>query len=90
MVDALDHILLNGDPENDERVIIRVLLSRHFWVVGAVLAVLPFSFKKTLDELKKASAAALVFVFMLAGIDPRRDQSEDSSVVTESAKSQSS
>ena len=67
MVDALDHILLNGDPENDERVIIRVFLSRHFWVVGAVLAVLPFSFKKTLDELKKASAAALVFVFMLAG-----------------------
>lgn len=67
MVDALDHILLNGDPENDERVIVRLLLSRHFWVVGAVLAVLPFSFKRTLDELKKASAAALVFVFMLAG-----------------------
>lgn len=67
MVDALDHILLNGDPENDERFIIRLLLSRHFWVAGAVLAVLPFSFKKTLDELKQASAAALVFVFMLAG-----------------------
>ena len=67
MVDALDHILLNGDPENDERVIVRLLLARNFWVVGAVLAVLPFSFKKTLDELKKASAAALVFVFMLAG-----------------------
>ncbi|EIC22161.1 EscU/YscU/HrcU family type III secretion system export apparatus switch protein [Thiorhodovibrio frisius] len=37
-----------------------------------------------------AVAEVLAFVFMLAGIDPRRDQSEDSSVVTESVKSQSS
>jgi amino acid permease len=43
-----------------------MLLSRRFWVLGAVLAVLPVSFYRTLDELKKASALALIFVFMLA------------------------
>jgi len=68
MVDALDHILLTGDPANDERFFISLLLSRHFWVVGALVSVLPFSFYRTLDELKKASALALVFVFMLVGM----------------------
>ena len=68
MVDALDHLLLTGDPENDERFLISLVLSRHFWVVGALVLVLPFSFYRTLDELKKASALALVFVFMLAGM----------------------
>lgn len=66
MIDALDHVLLNGNPENDESFVVSLLLSRHFWVVGALLAVLPFSFYRTLDELKKASALALVFVFLLA------------------------
>lgn len=68
MVNALDHILLTGDPAKDERFHISLLLSRHFWVVGAVVLVLPFSFYRTLDELKKASALALVFVFMLVGM----------------------
>jgi len=68
MVDALDHVLLTGDPENDEQLIITLLISRHFWVVGALVLVLPFSFYRTLDELKKASALALIFVFMLAGM----------------------
>ena len=68
MVNALDHILLTGDAANDEQFIITLLLSRHFWVMGAVILVLPFSFYRTLDELKKASALALVFVFMLVGM----------------------
>ena len=68
MVNALDHILLTGDPEKDERFFVSLLLSRHFWVVGALVLVLPFSFYRTLDELKKASALALVFVFMLVGM----------------------
>ncbi|EED95740.1 amino acid/polyamine transporter, partial [Thalassiosira pseudonana CCMP1335] len=58
MVNALDHILLFAS----------VLLSRRFWVVGALFAVLPFSFYRTLDELKRASALALIFVFMLVGM----------------------
>lgn len=66
MIDALDHVLLNGNTENDESFTVTLLLSRRFWVVGALLAVLPFSFYRTLDELKKASALALVFVFLLA------------------------
>ncbi len=66
MVDALDHILLNGDPENDESFIISLILSRRFWVVGALFGVMPFSFFHTLDELKKTSALALIFVFVLA------------------------
>ena len=68
LVNALDHILLPaGDTaaNNDDSWIVSLLLSRHFWVVGSLLLVLPFSFYKTLDELKKASAVALVFVFML-------------------------
>ena len=65
MVDALDYLLLNGDPDHDNSFIIQTILSRQFWVVGAVLAVLPVSFYRTLDELKKASALALIFVFFL-------------------------
>lgn len=68
MVNALDHIILTGDPENDESFLVAMLLSRHFWVVGALVLVLPFSFYRTLDELKKTSALALVFVFMLVGM----------------------
>ena len=37
-------------------------------MVGAVVLVLPFSFYRTLDELKKASAFALIFVFMLVAM----------------------
>jgi len=66
MVDALDHLLLNGDPDHDDALWIQIVLSRQFWVMGAVLAVLPVSFYRTLDELKKASAVALIFVFFLA------------------------
>lgn len=37
-------------------------------MVGALALVLPFSFYRTLDELKKASAFALIFVFMLVAM----------------------
>lgn len=66
MVDALDHILMNGDPKYDNRLWLQIVLSRHFWVIGAVLAVSPFSFNRQLDDLKKTSALALAFVFFLA------------------------
>ena len=65
MVDAFDHIILTGNPEHDDSIVIRIILSRQFWIVGAIIAVLPVSFYKTLNELKKASALALVFVFFL-------------------------
>lgn len=68
MINALDHILLTGDATKDDRWIIYLLLSRPFWVVGALLLVLPFSFYRTLDQLKKASSMALVFVFLLVGM----------------------
>ena len=68
MVDALDHILLTGRSMQDATVITKIVLSRRFWVVGALASVLPFSFYQTLDELKRASALALVFVFMLVGM----------------------
>lgn len=66
MVDALDHLLLNGDPDHDNNFYISLILSRKFWVVGAVVSVIPFSFFRTLDDLKKTSALALIFVFILA------------------------
>jgi amino acid permease len=70
MVKALDHILVPQDQQDDAKILvplwITVLLSRQFWVVGAVMAVLPVSFYQTLDDLKKASALALVFVLFLA------------------------
>jgi len=68
MVNSLHHMIVTGDPSKDERFIISILLSRHFWVVGAMMPVLPFSFYRTLDELKRVSALALVFVFMLVGM----------------------
>jgi amino acid permease len=68
MVNSLHHMIRTVDPEKDETVIISLLLSRHFWVVGAMVSVLPFCFYRTLDELKRASALALVFVFMLVGM----------------------
>lgn len=68
MVNSLHHMIITGDPSKDERFIITLLLSRHFWVVGAMVSVLPFSFYRTLDELKRVSALALVFVFMLVGM----------------------
>jgi amino acid permease len=68
MVNALHHMLMSGDSEREQTFIISLLLSRHFWVCGATLSVLPLSFYRTLDELKKASALALVFVFMLVGM----------------------
>ncbi|KAL3802231.1 hypothetical protein HJC23_001775 [Cyclotella cryptica] len=68
MVDALDHLLLTGDPDKDNTFLLRLFLSRRFWVVGALLSVLPFSFYRTLDELKRASALALVFVVLLVAM----------------------
>lgn len=52
----------------DAHAITKILLSRRFWVAGALASVLPFSFYRTLDELKRASALALVFVLMLVGM----------------------
>jgi len=66
MVDALDHILLSDDSDEEPSWWISLVLSRRFWVVGATIGVLPVSFFRTLDELKKASALALIFVFFLA------------------------
>jgi hypothetical protein len=68
MVNALHHMIITGDPARDDRFIASLLLSRHFWVVGAMASVLPFCFYRTLDELKRLSALALVFVFMLVGM----------------------
>ena len=68
MVNAFDHILLTGDASKDDTFVIQLLLSRRFWVAGALVSVLPFSFYRTLDELKRASALALVFVFMLVAM----------------------
>jgi amino acid permease len=68
MVNVLHHMIMTGDPERDDRFLISLLLSRHFWVVGAMASVLPFCFYRTLDELKRLSALALVFVFMLVGM----------------------
>ena len=65
MVNALDHIILSEKSEVDDNIITMTILSRQFWVLGALVSVLPFSFYRTLDELKRASALALVFVFML-------------------------
>ena len=66
MVKVFEQILHTEDAAIDERFLISVLLARHTWVIGALLSVLPFSFYRTLDDLKKASAMALVFVFILA------------------------
>ncbi|CAB9496757.1 Vacuolar amino acid transporter 5 [Seminavis robusta] len=86
MVDALDHILLNDKDNDTPTGITKLILTRQFWVVAAVLAVLPISFYKTLDSLKKTSAIALIFVLFLAfGIvayanglaDPCLDTEED-------------
>ena len=68
MVNAFDHILLSGGSLDDTGFVTRIILSRRFWVVGALVSVLPFSFYQTLDELKRASALALVFVFSLVGM----------------------
>lgn len=68
MVKALEQVLITGDSAKDERFLVSILLSRQTWVVGALLSVLPFSFYRTLDDLKKASALALVFVFILASM----------------------
>ena len=65
MVKVLEQVLLTGDAANDEGFLISLLLTRNTWVIGALISVLPFSFYRTLDELKKASALALVFVFIL-------------------------
>ena len=66
MVNALDHFLTEPYVVAEYQFLIGIVLSRRFWVIGATIAVLPLSFYRTMDELKKASALALVFVFFLA------------------------
>lgn len=68
MMKALEHIILTGDAAKDERFLVSLLLSRHTWVIGALISVLPFSFYRTLDDLKKASALALIFVLVLVSV----------------------
>eukprot|EP00977_Amphora_coffeiformis_P006348 scaffold1353_cov161-Amphora_coffeaeformis.AAC.20 len=86
MVDALDHLILNGDEQHDHSWWITLVLTRQFWIVGALFTVLPISFFRTLDSLKTASAVAMIFVVFLAiGIvayangfaDPCLDMIED-------------
>lgn len=68
MVDALDHLLLLRDADH-EVWWMRLVLTRQFWIVGALVAVLAVSFFRTLDALKTASAMALSFVvFLVVGI----------------------
>ena len=66
MVDALDHLVLNGDDQHDHSWWISLVLARQFWIVGALFTVLPISFFRTLDSLKTASAVAMIFVVFLA------------------------
>ena len=67
MVGAFDHLLLPSD-DSDPGPLATLLLSRRVWVVGAAAAVLPLSFHRTLDALKRASALALVFVACLVAV----------------------
>ena len=66
VVGALDHLLRAGD--GDPGLLADALLSRRVWVLGAALAVLPLSFHRTLDALRRASALALVFVAALVAV----------------------
>lgn len=70
MVKAMEYLLQSPDPADDDRYeyFNSLLLSRQIWVIGAMMAALPFSFYRTLDELKKASALALIFVFVLVWV----------------------
>lgn len=70
MVKAMEYILQSSDPVDDDQYeyFNSLLLSRQIWVIGAMMAALPFSFYRTLDDLKKASALALIFVFVLVGV----------------------
>ena len=67
MVGAFDHLLLPSD-DSDPGPLATLLLSRRVWVVGAAAAVLPLSFHRTLDALKRASALELVFVACLVAV----------------------
>ena len=70
MVKAMEYILPTSDPTNDDQYsyLISLLLSRQIWVIVAMVSALPFSFYRTLDDLKKASALALISVFVLVGV----------------------
>ncbi|KAL3756288.1 hypothetical protein ACHAWU_007239 [Discostella pseudostelligera] len=70
MVKAMEYLLQSPDPADDDRYeyFNSLLLSRQIWVIGAMMAALPFSFYRTLDDLKKASALALIFVFVLVWV----------------------
>ena len=63
MVDAFDDLVVTGDESS---FLSSLALSRRFWVIFGVCAVLPMSFFRTLDSLKRASAAALAIVILLA------------------------
>lgn len=66
MVGALDYLLRTED--GDSGILANALLTRRVWVLGAAVAVLPLSFHRTLDALKRASALALVFVAALVAV----------------------
>lgn len=68
MVKAMEYLLQSSDPIEHLGYTMSLLLSRQIWVIVAMLSALPFSFYRTLDELKQASAVALVFVFVLVGV----------------------
>ncbi len=70
MVKAMEYILPTSDPTNDDQYsyLISLLLSRQIWVIVAMVSALPFSFYRTLDDLKKASALALIPVCILVGV----------------------
>ena len=67
MVDVMGFVFRTTTEETQQQQwMIQCLLSRQCWVFVAVLAVLPVSFYKTLDALKKASSLALICVLLLA------------------------
>ena len=68
MVDVMGFVFRTTTEETQQQQqwMIQCLLSRQLWVFVAVLAVLPVSFYKTLDALKKASSLALICVLLLA------------------------
>lgn len=56
--------LLNGSDSS--ALLTTIFLSRHFWVIMALVLVLPISFFKTLDSLKFTSFFSLVLIYSLA------------------------
>lgn len=69
MTDAFHYILRNINPDNKtsiEEIETDLFGHRRFWMVIAVVLVLPISFFKTLDKLKFTSTLALILIYGLA------------------------